>query len=414
MIEKILNVFVGLLLFNNLYYLGFYVKLDYQLVLMLSAIVSFLFFTKSLILNRDSLKYIFFKSTTSHIVLVITIFSILFYYINPHETKDIDANDLIRVIILFFYFMWTGLKYGSPIQLKKYLITISAISLFVSFFLALFEYNLPSVFGLMFKEENIFDEDTWIRRVGGTLRDANTFSCAIIIYAFFLYFYFFKKNQKAFLLITHLLVFYLVNLSGSRQGILLFVVYSGYIFFDLKLSSKSKFFIIISIIIVSVGIGIKSLADKNEMDTVFARVLKENDKADASKADRWQSIVNGVDFTLNNYYGLYGPGSILFMKFWKKKFKDEAEVAPHNLFIFLFAQFGIFSLIIYWCLYTFTIKALKKNLKFVPVMFLIIVFLLSNIIYYGITLLLVWFIDNYKLIPNREMKLKKQAGVIAI
>jgi len=406
MIEKLLNLIVGLILFNNLYYLGFFLRFDYQLILIACALVSFFFFLKSVVLHKKSLYYIFFVSITSRIIIGITILSIILYYANLHDNKDIDGNDLIRLIILFFYFVWTGLKFGNPQELKKFIVRISLISLIISFLLALFEYNMPSIFGLMFKEENIFDEDSWIRRVGGTLRDANTFSCAILIYVFFLYQYVLKYKNKFLLLVTLFLLFYLVNLSGSRQGILLFAVCCFYFFFDLKLSPKNKFFIILSVCIVSLGIGVKSLADKSEMDTVFARILKENDKADASKADRWQSIVNGVDFTLDNYYGLYGPGSILFIKFWKKKFKDDVEVAPHNLFVFLYAQFGVLSLILFWFLAQFFLKAANKNMNFISIIFIIIVFLLSNIIYYGITLLLIWFVDNYQPLKQPSINTK--------
>jgi len=395
MIEKLLNLIVGIILFNNLYYLGFFLRFDYQIILVVCSLISFFFFLKSIVLNKKSLRYIFFESIVSRIIITITFFSIMLFYANPHENNDIDSNDLIRIIILFFYFVWTGLKYGNSQDLKKYIVQVSFISLVISFVLAIFEYNMPSIFGLMFKEENVFDEDTWIRRVGGTLRDANTFSCAIIIYAFFLYQYVLKYKKKILLLSVLILLFYLVNLSGSRQGILLFVVCCIYFFFDLKLSSKNKFFIILSVCVFSLGMGVKSLADKSEMDTVFARILQENEKADASKADRWQSIVNGVDFTLSNYYGLYGPGSILFIKFWKKKFKDDVEVAPHNLFVFLYAQFGILSLVLFWFLAQFFLKATNKNLNFISIIFIIFVFLLSNIIYYGITLLLIWFVDNY-------------------
>ncbi len=398
MFEKFFSIIIGLILINNYYYLSFFIGVNYQIVLTLAAIIGVFFFVKSMIFFKKSYSIIFFNSLFTKIVLLITFFSCLFYFIVPHEQNDIDANDLIRLLILLFYFSWIRLKFNTSDLIKWYLLRLSIFSLLINVVLIFFETNYPGIFGLMFKLEKIFDEETWTKRVAGTIGDSNAFGCSLVIYYFF--FFMFYLNDKANFLINLVvlsILFYLINLTGSRQSLLIYVVVFFYVFSTINVKRKYKFYSLLFIFSAALVYVIYSIAkSETEIDSAVTRIFKENEKAESSSVDRWQSILNGFYFSFKNYFGAYGPGSILHNKLWHKQFREYVEVTPHNLFVFLFSQFGIWSLLIIRYLLKILAIAIQKQLHVYAVIFFLLIFFLPNIIYYGITVLMIFFLESYK------------------
>jgi hypothetical protein len=398
MFEKCISIIIGLILINNYYYLGFFVGVNYQIVLSASALLGTLFFVKSIFFFKKSLSVLFFNSVITPIVLLITFFSCLFFFIVPHEQNDIDANDLIRLLILFFYFSWIRLKYYSNELIRWYLIRLSLFSLLINVVLIFFETNFPGVFGLMFKLEKIFDDETWTKRVAGTIGDSNAFGCSLVIYYFFL-FNFFLKEKANFLvnLLVLFSLFYLVNLTGSRQSLLIYIFVFFYAYNTINVNKKYKLYSLLFVSLVAFVYIIYSIAKSEaEIDSAITRIFKENEKAEASSVDRWQSILNGFYFSFKNYFGIYGPGSILHNKIWHKQYREYVEVTPHNLFVFLFSQFGIWSLFIIRYIVALFFKAFQKKLHAYAIIFFLLIFFLPNIIYYGITLLMIFYLESYK------------------
>ncbi|MFY7652322.1 MAG: hypothetical protein ACOVQE_06445 [Chitinophagaceae bacterium] len=392
--ERVLNIIIGLILLNNFYYLSFFVGIDYGWVLIGTAVVSFLFFVKACVFAKQSFYFLFYNSALTLIVASIAILSIILLLVQPHDAEQRDFNDLIRMLIVYFYFGWTALKFGYTPTFKKHLLQIVFISLIITIPLAFFESYLPGIFGIMFKEGKQFDETTWWRRVGGTIRDPNAYACLMIIYAYFLYNYYLKFKRYCLLVVLLLVTLYLVNLSGSRQGFLLFFILIAFIFYDLKLSTPQQIKVIVVSCLMAVAFISYSFFSKSEVDSVVDRVLKENTNAENSSEDRVQSLINGVNFSISEYNGLYGPGAILFTGFWTQKFPDQyTDVAAHNAFIYHFSQFGIWCLFIYWGLWITFKKAYTYNKLEVALLFFIIIFFLSNILFYGVGLLFVWYLD---------------------
>ncbi len=394
--EKILNIFVGMILLNNFYYLGFFVGIEYSQVLTFSASIAGLFFLKACFFSRYATLYFLYQSALTTIVGSIVFLSILAWALLPHEQTDLDFNDLLRIIIIFLYFGWTALKYGSSSEFESHLLNIVTFSIIITIPLAFFESQFPGVFGIMFKEGKQFDETTWWRRVGGTIRDPNAYSCLIVLYGYFLYELSFKQKEKKYFWIVLLLIFalYLVNLSGSRQGFILFFILAFYIFQDSELSKNEQLIVFSTSLVLSVLYIFYSFISQSELDSVIDRVFKDNANAENSSSDRIQSLINGINFSVSQYYTLYGPGSILFNAFWTKKFPDQyADVAAHNVFVYHLSQFGIWCASIYYGIWLVIKKAYQNNKKVLAFIFLVIISFLSNILYYGIGLIIVWYLD---------------------
>lgn len=392
--EKLINLLIGLIFFNNFYYLGFFVGVDYKQVVLLCGIISFIFFIKSMILVRHSFKQIFINSSVTRFVFSITILSSLLLIVNQPSQKDVDSNDVVRLFFLFFYLSWTSLKYGDADHFKKYIVSISILSILIFLPIIFFEFNFPGIFGLIFKETNRFDETNWLRRVGATIKDPNGFSCIIMCYAFFLYYYFFKHKKRNLLILFIILITYVINLTGSRQGLLLLFAFLVYVFFDLKLSSLKKWLIFTSVLVIGTFFLITSTV-KSEIDSqsLLTRVLTSDSKAENSSESRVNSIYEGFKYSYDNFYFLYGPGSFLFVSSWAKSHPELSDVPPHNAIIFIFIQFGIFSVFVYYSLFIFFKKLFTLKLYIVGILFLLIVSFLPSVLYTFTGMFFLWFID---------------------
>lgn len=406
--EKWLNILIGSILINNFYYLFFFIGIDYSFIIVLCALISIFFFLKSALFYKNVFAYLFKNSSLTVIVSTIVILSIFFCVINPHADNDVDLNDIIRILILFFYFGWSGMRFGSKEKLPNFILTFSIFSLTLSFFICSFEYNFPGIFGIIFKEGRAFDETTWIRRIAGTIRDPNAFSCIIIVYSFFIYHYLLKHKQNWIIVPYLLCLFAAINLTGSRQGFLLFIILASYILYIMQISPKAKLYILIMFVLFLTVLIINGLTSSSEVDSVAARIFKENDQAKGSENDRIRSVFDGLRYSFNNYFCLYGPGGILFNKFWERSHSDLSEVPPHNVILFLFTQFGIFAYLVYIGLWSFFKKAIKVKLYIVGLLFFLIIALLPSVLYTGVSLILVWYIDvchNGTVLPNDEHSL---------
>ena len=411
--EKLINLVVGLIFFNNFYYLGFFVGFDYKQIIIFCGIISLLFFVKSMLLVKHSFKQIFINSAIARFIFSIIILSSLLLFFNQFSEKDVDSNDIVRLLFLFFYFSWTSLKYGDEHSFKKYLISISTLSILIFIPILFFEYNFPGVFGLIFKDINRYDESNWLRRVGATIRDPNAFSCLIMCYSFFLYYFLLKFQKKIWLILFIALLVYIINLTGSRQGFLLLLVYLMYVFFDLKLSKPKKIFVLaFSFLLVTFFLINATIKSEIDSQSVTTRILTSDSKAEGSSVSRINSIYEGITYSYNNFYFLYGSGSFLFASSWAKSHPEIGDVPPHNAILFLFIQFGVFSVFIFYSLFIFFKKILVLKLYIVGVLFLLIILFLPSILYTLTGIFLLWFIDvlSFQRYQNKKKNTLNYSG----
>ena len=196
-----------------------------------------------------------------------------------------------------------------------------------------------------------------LTRIGTTLIDPNSYATALIAYfaAFYgFYFYVFKSGKFVSLLILLTPVIFLIETSGSRQGILLFVIW----LFSLGLKKNWRFTLVsmglmaglLLFVFLAFYQQIQAYAVENP-NTSVARILfqDQNKMSSLSDLERKESLELGLQYVLNNFV-VFGPGSFGHTSSYMKSI-DRVAAFPHNGPLFLWTQYGVLTLYFFYMVY---------------------------------------------------------------
>jgi hypothetical protein len=306
-----------------------------------------------------------------------------------------------RVSLYAIYFSWTCFIFNDKFSFNYWLNKVGIWSVWVLIIEGFIELFFPFVWAL-FLSSNV--EKRNFGRIGGTLIDSNMFACTLLLLVIILYYEVFNKNNKKHnraAIIIALPTLYLIEISGSRQAILALVV-----FFIALALPKMNFRKLFNFLILLLGFvvifvlaldPIKNYAADNPSSAI-SRVLggEQSIQSAQSNLDRKNSLLQGLSMISDNYF-LYGPGLFNFASRWQK---DSVYYVPHNGLIYLMAQFGVFSLLVFYLFYCSFLKS--WSIKRVAIFMVVVIhlFFQPNAMYYAITFLGLFYIDVKKIYLN--------------
>jgi len=379
--EKILNLIIGVIVLTNLYYLSPLIGLERLNVILILLLVSLIFYLVRF--NKKS-----FRLSNHKLVLSITTLSFFFLIINyAFNNYTFYPNDIIRILIYLFYFNWTFFLYqNNSIKYRTYITKLIELIFIFVILMSLAEYFIPTIFRSIIFDDYI-DYDNSIR-LALTYRDSNSFATSICV---FLFIYLKIKGITVKSTFLFLIVLLLVNLSGSRLGILLLIVL---VFDVLKHHFNLKNMIVFSTVLLvlsfSINLIVKDKTTETKTETVFERLFDKEkvQKSSSSLDQRFDSYQAGLDaISLSNI--ILPPGNFLFKSKWKQKI--DKRHYPHSSFLYMIVEYGIFVIWPLIILFKLKKKSKKSKLNLLYYMLIISLFVLPNIIYYSI----VFFIINH-------------------
>jgi len=193
---------------------------------------------------------------------------------------------------------------------------------------------------------------------------------------------------------------FLINLSGSRMGLILLSILLINFLINLQLNHftrKKVIILVISLICIFVTIiFFNSIQIKNREETntisIVDRFFNEsyNYSNENSNIEREQSLRDGLFVGLSANL-ILPPGNLYFVSKWNKE-KKVLHV-PHNSILYIFVEYGIYSMIPFYILYLVWRRAKKTNLKSLYILMLIQIFFLPNALYYSSIFFIIFFID---------------------
>lgn len=397
-IQGKINILIGIILLNNLYLLSGVIGIPNNLIIVLCLVISLYYSLK----NIDKQLYVNLTNNWSTIFLIMI--SIPLFFIDWLLNKSTPSfNDLIRIIIYSLYFSWTFSYYNSLEKIKNWFIIVSITSFLILTLQGLFESTNPLAFSLILSTGNI--EKRLLTRIAGTLIDSSCYSGILCIYLYIIYKYWYSNTFLKTLFFTMLCIicFYLTDLSGSRQSLLMIIFLLVYIIFNnLNLKKLILIFTLIALFLITTFASWNQITTymKDNPSSSVARFIDGENSSQSSKSteERKFSLISGAALILDNYF-IYGPGLLNFNSRWEN-FSQYA--VPHNGFIYLFAQYGIWAIISFYILFKVGQRSTKVNSQVLYILFLIHFFLYPNIMYYGTTFFVYFFIDSQYLLQNKE------------
>ena len=384
--EKIINYIVGIIVLTNLYYLNNLIGIPRDVLIILTLLISLFYFIRNWSNKMRSLLGV--KFTLSLFLLSLILFSLnslVFEY-------EFYPNDMLRIFLYTFYFGWTFSLYkDNKEHFQKYLIRLLEWILIIVIIMTCFEYFLYDSFKILISEEFIdLGND---RRIALTFMDPNSCSAALIV---FLLIYINLNGIKFKSMIYLLITILIINLTGSRMGLILLIIS----FFPLikPLIQKANFVkIIVGLgfmttigLLLSLNSGFSTI-NENELSTsIFDRMFTEDQKSSRSTDQRIESIKNGIE--ASNFSNLIlPPGNFNFRSKWEKVV--DARHYPHSSFIYMLVEYGLYfiwPLIFVYLLYK---KSKQINFKLLYLILLVELFFLPNAIYYSTFFLIFFYIE---------------------
>lgn len=387
-IEKALNFGIGLVLLNNLYLLSGLTRIPNIFILGSSLLIS-VYYT---IVNWNSVKST--QLLLNWYTFLCILFSLFLFTIDYFLYESaIKINDTIRILLYAFYFTWTYLLFSEKQLLLHWVKRLAIWSIFLLILQGLFEYYQPYLWTFMLSE-NV--EKRTVGRIAGSLIDSNSYACSLIIY-FLIYF---KESVSVlnlkkviFLLGLFLLITYFNDISGSRQGLLIILLFLVYLLFENISFKKLKYvFVCIGLILILCLIfneQIISYANQNPHSSVGRFLSNTDNKASQSNLDRQHSIYAGLLFLTENYF-VVGPGMLNFASRWEN-FTTTHE--PHIGFLFLLVQYGVLSFVLFYIYYLSFIRSSIAHTTLLFWAIFIHIALQPNTVYYGISFFVFFYID---------------------
>lgn len=194
------------------------------------------------------------------------------------------------------------------------------------------------------------------------------------------------------------LSFLLVNISGSRQGLIFWGIFLvGFIWNLVKEISFRKLIQLGIAIGIAISFAIPILMSyfEDNPGSAFARLFLGGANSNESTNSRWSTLEAGFEFIKNSYF-LFGSGSINFDKAWFD-FTSNDTPLPHNSFVFLWCQYGVFTLCLFFLFFKSIHRAFKAGQFLIVFGLLIPYFFQPNFPYYPISLFVISYIDIYYL-----------------
>jgi hypothetical protein len=394
-LESRLNYLVGITLMTNLYYVsGLFFLPSTLIILVVFAITSYYFF------KRWNIKKLLFYSNF-WILSGFVIFS-LFFYIPEYVFRgsSFNPNDMLRVTIYLFFIGWTLSIRDSWKSIARFFGLTAFAALLLLMIIGFFEKYFPMLFALILPPNLVRGNLT---RIGGTLIDPNTYSTALVVYfsvAYAYYDFVFIKGKSLMLALVFIPIFILIETAGSRQGILLFVIwlFSLGIKHNWKLALRT-FVAGITVLFMFFMIFKEPLKDYaiSNPNTSVARILfpTENKMSSLSDLERKASLEAGLNFIKNNFV-VFGSGSFGFQSAYDESTAFSGVAFPHNGPIYLWTQYGILTLYFFYFIFITSKRALKSRTLLFFLFYLVQFFLLPNSSYYFLPVFLILCVDaNY-------------------
>ena len=378
-IEKIINISVGIMLLTNLYLFSgvFGIPSDYIIVLclLISAMFFLINFNITYFINQTN------NWNTVFFVLISIPLCFLDWIIN-HSTPAF--NDFIRVLIYCFYFSWTFSFYKDFSKLKNWFVIISTSTFIILVIEGLVENANPILFSFVFSGSN--QKKILLTRIAGSIVDPNAYSGLLTFLTIIIYFEWFNKDviyKKIIFIVMNITTLYLIELSGSRQGLLMYLCFLLYLFFKninvKKVILLASSIIIIVLLIIASWNQVTTYVEKNPTASISRFVAGDNSSnSNQSNFERKNSLIAGLDLCIDNYF-LYGPGLLNFTSRW-----DNFTIhhVPHNGILFIFTEFGILGIVPLFVLYKIAVRSIKSSvLVFFVVLFINYSFLPNSMFY---------------------------------
>ena len=309
---------------------------------------------------------------------------IVFYFIILISAIQ-SENMAISIKSILFYFRFALFSFvvlfilqKNPLFLKKIFLTILFFIIFVisdALIQFIFNYNL---FGFP-----VFIQNEYERVTGIFNTDLKLGSYLSRLFPFFLFsFFFLRRNllKKVFFIFLITTYFSVVLLSGERAAIILMIlslIFLSIFLIDLnmrKIIIYSIFSIIISssILILS-NDNLKSRVIKQSYNQIFNTAeIKINNEKRAPKVTMFsyihtQHYITALNIFKNNIFFGSGPKTFRILcsdKKFSKGMVDACSTHPHNSYIQLLSETGIFSfLIIFFILFYFLYFAFLTFIK---------------------------------------------------
>ncbi|MCF8254257.1 MAG: O-antigen ligase family protein [Bacteroidia bacterium] len=294
--------------------------------------------------------------------------------------------------------------------MKKYFLILCSISLGILIIEAYFDSKFPIAFNLVLPDT--FHRDN--RRVSGTLIDPSSFSTAVISFIGIIFFTLrgFANTKNRFLVLFLFIIgFYLIEISGSRQGFISFIILLlGYFWPKFKKEHFFYFAAFMSVLALFAFLfqdQFTHYAFENPNSSISRFVFyKDNNMSTASNDERLNSILGGIEYIKSNFF-LYGPGGASYSESYASQFKNEVHM-PHNGIIFLWGQYGLLFLVFIYLQYLLLKRAWKVSLMPFFLLFLVQFNFLPNSAYYCNSFLLFFFIDfNYLYSKKNNQELEE-------
>ena len=392
-LESRLNYLVGVTLMTNLYYISGLFSLPSILPIIGVLIISAYYFFKRI--NYSKLLF----HTNFWMIIGFVVFS-FFLYIPEliFRGSAFNPNDILRVLIYLFFVGWT-LSIRMTWEAMARFFGLSALwALLVLLVLGFVEKEFPLLFALLLPSNLVRGNLT---RIGATLIDPNTYSTALVVYfsAFFTFCDFVFKRGK--IIITALLilpVFILIETSGSRQGLLLFLIW----LFSLGLNKNWKAtaitlfasIVVVFLLVLIFNEPLKNYAVQNP-NTSVARILfpAQNKMSSLSDLERNASIEAGFNFIKSNFV-VFGPGAFGYYEAYTNSAQSHGATFPHNGPLYLWTQYGVLSLYFLYLVYLLSKRAIKSGAVLFFLFFLIQFLILPNSSYYFLPVYLIFCIDT--------------------
>lgn len=399
--ETIAMYVVGFSMVLNLYILSSLI-IPKVVVILFSLLISLFYFLKRF--NTTD----FINQIINWNLIVYISVSLLFWFIAfLFNESQANFNDLIRVSAGVFFFNWVFFAFSTSEKLKFFYLKFSSGLLLILFIQGCIEYYFPIEFGLLVSKEVT---KTSVK-VATSLSDPNNFADLVVVLCIIILNLGEFKTRfiyRAFYFFLLLVSFFLVNISGSRQGLILWGIFLfGFVWEFIKKWSVKRILVFGAGILVMVSMMLPLLFSyfSDNQGSAVARLFLGGANSDESSNSRWSTIEAGFEFVKVNYF-LFGSGSINFDKAWFDLTSNDTPL-PHNSFLFLYCQYGIFTILLYYLFY----KTLNR--AFVSKQFLLIFGLLvpyffqPNFPYYPISLFIFSYIDVVYLKLNSYQSLRE-------
>ena len=322
---------------------------------------------------------------------------------------EIKINDFVRVVSFSLFFSWAFFLFNEKENMRNFLFKLCLSALIILFLEAILYLTQPLLMTLMLGKEPIKNYE-----MTGSLGDRNSFANALVfLLAIVLQTLPDKKSKYRlpFLVLMIGLTIFFVDKSGSRAALLMVFLLLVILGFN-KITKKAWLYILIGLIISSFLIllslpALKEYALQNPASSLSRLFFSDsNPKSIASNIERANSIFVGIEFILHNYI-LFGPGSFVFESEWWA-FTNNASHFPHNVFIFIWCQFGIFSVIYFYFLYIALKRGFRTKLYSIIAIYSIQFIFSPNAFYYVYAFLMMFFIDvNFFLLnppPSKKLE----------